>query len=191
MGAGQFAKGPRRGSRGYMRQMTQLSAPLVTPFANAQAFATSEVFRKTFAEGMAMVEETATYLDGRGRNESRALPSKAALAYAGESMRLTTRLMQIASWLLVQRAVSENEMTPEEASREKYRLGAKEICRGRRGDVSDVLPVKLVELLDRSATLYERVERLDQLLYTLEQPDAGLQTQLSRLQSAFGSLKTE
>jgi regulator of CtrA degradation len=174
-----------------MRKMTQVSAPNVTPFANAQAFAASEVFRKTFSEGMAMVEETATYLDGRGRNESRALPSKAALAYAGESMRLTTRLMQIASWLLVQRAVSEGEMTPEEASRDKYRLGAKEICRGRRTDIGDVLPPKLVELLDRSATLYERVERLDQSLYSTEQADTGLQTQLSRLQMAFGGQKAE
>jgi regulator of CtrA degradation len=106
-------------------------------------------------------------------------------------MRLTTRLMQIASWLLVQRAVSEGEMTPEEASREKYRLGAKEICRGRRAEVADVLPPKLVELLDRSATLYERVERLDQLLYAGEQVDTGLQTQMSRLQMAFGALKAE
>lgn len=174
-----------------MRKMTQVSAPVVAPFANAQAFATSEVFRKTFTEGMAMVEETATYLDGRGRQESRALPSKAALAYAGESMRLTTRLMQIASWLLVQRAVSEGEMTPDEASREKYRLGAKEICRSRRTDVGDVLPPKLVDLLDRSATLYERVERLDQLLYASEPVDTGLQTQLSRLQMAFGGSKPD
>lgn len=174
-----------------MRHMTQVLAPVVTSFANAQAFATSEVFRKTFTEGMAMVEETATYLDGRGRQESRALPSKAALAYAGESMRLTTRLMQIASWLLVQRAVSESEMTPEEASREKYRLGAKEICRGRRNDVSDVLPPKLIELLDRSANLYERVERLDQLLYTNDQADTGVQTQMSRLQMAFGGSKPD
>jgi regulator of CtrA degradation len=174
-----------------MRKMSNVSASAVTPFANAQAFAASEVFRKTFAEGMAMVEETATYLDGRGRQESRTLPSKAALAYAGESMRLTTRLMQIASWLLVQRAVSENEMTPEEASREKYRLGAKEICRGRRTEVTDVLPPKLVELLDRSATLYERVERLDQLLYAGETADAGVQTQMNRLQTAFGTWQSE
>lgn len=175
-----------------MSSMSQSVVQGVAQFANAQAFASSEVFRKTFSEGMAMVEETATYLDGRGRQESRILPSKAALAYAGESMRLTTRLMQIASWLLVQRAVSEGEMTPEEAAREKYRLGAKEICRGRRAEVADVLPGKLVDLLDRSATLYERVERLDQLLYTAEQEaDTTVQNQISRLQKAFGALKGE
>jgi hypothetical protein len=39
--------------------------------------------------------------------------------------------------------------------------------------------------------LYERVERLDQLLYAGEQVDTGLQTQMSRLQMAFGALKAE
>ena len=71
----------------------------------------SELFKRTFEEGMSMVEETATYLDGKGRAESKLLPSKAALAYAGESMRLTTRLMQLASWLLLHRAVKEGEMS--------------------------------------------------------------------------------
>ena len=46
-----------------------------------------------------------------------------ALGYAAESMRLTTRLMQVASWLLVQRAVREGEMPPEAACAEAYRLG--------------------------------------------------------------------
>jgi regulator of CtrA degradation len=166
--------------------MSQQSVIPGVPLGNARAFSSSEMFQKTFTEGMGMVEETASYLDGRGRQESRALPSKAALAYAGESMRLTTRLMQVASWLLVQRAVSEGEMSEEEAARDKYRLGAKEICRGRRLEAADVLPVKLVDLLERSAQLYERVERLDQLLYSQGKADIGLNAQISRLQSAFG-----
>ena len=45
----------------------------------------------------------------------------AALAYAAESMRLTTRLMQVASWLLVQRAVREGDMAAEAASEQGYR----------------------------------------------------------------------
>jgi regulator of CtrA degradation len=158
-----------------------------TPATNALTFSGSELFKRTFEEGMAMVEETATYLDGKGRAESKLLPSKAALAYAGESMRLTTRLMQVASWLLVQRAVAEGEMSIEEASKEKYRLGAREICRGQRNDNADLLPGKLVDLLERSMHLYERVERLDQLLYgKVQSVPAGLNAQMSRLQAAFG-----
>ena len=70
-------------------------------------FTRSELFDHTFQEGMDLVEETAGYLDGGGRQESKLLSRNAALAYAAESMRLTTRLMQVASWLLVQRAVRE------------------------------------------------------------------------------------
>ena len=78
-------------------------------------FARSELFDRTFREGMELVEETAAYLDGEGRRDSKMLSRSAALAYAAESMKLTTRLMQIASWLLVQRAVRENDMTAETA----------------------------------------------------------------------------
>jgi regulator of CtrA degradation len=155
--------------------------------ANALTFAGSELFKRTFEEGMSMVEETATYLDGKGRAESKLLPSKVALTYAGESMRLTTRLMQVASWLLVQRAVSEGEMTPDEAEKEKYRLGAREICRGSRAENMDALPARLVDLLGRSMNLYERVERLDQMLYGREEAaPVGVNAQLNRLQAAFG-----
>src|SRR3984885_15346859 len=102
-----------------------------------QKFTASALFERTFDEGMSLVEETARYLDGRGREESRDLPRKAAVLYAGESMRVTTRLMQAASWLLIQRAVHDGEMRAEDAARERYRLGSKEICLGGRQDGTD------------------------------------------------------
>ena len=88
-----------------------------------QDFARSELFERTFQEGMELVEETAAYLDGAGRQESKQLDREARRsAYAAESMRLTTRLMQVASWLLVQRAVREGEMEPALACDARYRL---------------------------------------------------------------------
>src|SRR5271167_3505000 len=108
-----------------------------------QTFTGSALFERTFNEGMALVEETARYLDGRGRNESRELPRKAALLYAGESMRVTTRLMQAASWLLIQRAVHDGEMRAEDAAGDRYRLGSKEICLGGREDRIESLPKTL------------------------------------------------
>ena len=70
-------------------------------------FVSSSLFDRVFKQGMDLVEETAAYLDGQGREDSKSLARSVALAYAGESMRLTTRLMQVASWLLVQRAIEE------------------------------------------------------------------------------------
>ena len=71
---------------------------------------------------MALVEETAAYLDGPGRQNPRSSSARAALAYATESMRLTTRLMQLASWLLLHRAVKEGEMSLAQANKEKTKV---------------------------------------------------------------------
>src|SRR6516162_1376337 len=83
-----------------------------------EKLAASETFSGFFREGMALVEETAAYLDGPGRQDAKKLERAAALSYATESMRLTTRLMQLASWLLLHRAVNEGEMSLAQASRE-------------------------------------------------------------------------
>ena len=150
-----------------------------------RSFTGSALFERTFDEGMALVEECARYLDGRGRTESRGLSRKSALVYAGESMRVTTRLMQAASWLLIQRAVQEGDMSPEDAASERYRLGAREICMGKREEGIDGLPGKLIELLERSESLYRRIARLDDELFHHADGSVGVQSQLARLSAAF------
>jgi regulator of CtrA degradation len=152
-----------------------------------QSFTGSALFERTFDEGMSLVEETAKYLDGRGRHESRELPRKAALLYAGESMRVTTRLMQAASWLLVQRAVHEGDMQAEDAQNERYRLGSKEICLGGGQEGVELLPATLRDLLSRSDQLYRRIARLDDVLFAGGvRPNTGVHAQLDRLEKAFG-----
>ena len=155
-------------------------------FHDLQTFTGSALFNRTFAEGMSLVEETARYLDGRGREESRTLPRKVAVLYAGESMRVTTRLMQAASWLLVQRAVHEGDMRAEDAARERYRLGSKEICLGGSGEGVDLLPATLQNLLVRSDTLYRRIARLDDILFGRPGQRGGVRGHLNRLEEAFG-----
>jgi regulator of CtrA degradation len=149
------------------------------------SFTASALFQRTFDEGMSLVEECARYLDGRGRDESKTLPRKAALVYAGESMRVTTRLMQAASWLLIQRAVQEGDMTAEDAASDRYRLGAKEICMGKRADGVEALPSKLIDLLDRSESLYRRIARFDDILFRNAEAAPGVQEHFAILQAAF------
>ncbi len=154
-------------------------------------FAASELFDRTFQEGMELVEETAAYLDGAGRHDSKRLPRKAALAYASESMKLTTRLMQLASWLLVQRAVREGQMPASEACQDRYRVG-EEAERPEADDGGELLPGGLLTLLERAARLYERVLHLDRRMYTETAPDAGshpVLVQMDRLQAAFGAAR--
>jgi len=150
-------------------------------------FANSELFDHTFREGMELVEETAAYLDGAGRQESKRLDRAGALEYASESMRLTTRLMQVASWLLVQRAVREGEMEPALACDARYRLSqdAVIVARGLGGD----LPIGLYDLLERSERLYERVLHLDRRMYLDADADHlphPVLAQHQKLLAAFG-----
>lgn len=152
---------------------------------NLQTFAGSQMFQHIFDEGMCLVDETASYLDGPGRAEQRQLSRKCALTYAGESMRVTTRLMQAASWLLVQRAVHDGEMAPEEAARERYRLGSRDVCNGSPREGVEDLPEKLRTLLDRSEALYCRIARLDEALFGRPGAVRGARARMAMLERAF------
>src|SRR6201993_143965 len=102
--------------------MSEKRATEASTVSFSERLANSQVFASLFRDGMALVEETATYLDGAGRQESKKLERSAALVYATESMRLTTRLMQLASWLLLHRAVKEGEITLAQAHEEKSKV---------------------------------------------------------------------
>ena len=166
-----------------------VDAPMLSPAGRSRAavvddFARSELFDRTFQEGMELVEETASYLDGDGRRESKLLSRATALAYAGESMKLTTRLMQIASWLLVQRAVREGDMTAQAACEPRSRLADRPASEPSHPE----LPIALVEYLVRTDKLYDRVLHLDRRMY-LDEPEEDavnpVQSQLDRLTAAF------
>src|SRR5437867_4348570 len=102
--------------------MSDQVVDVAVPVSFGERLAGSQAFSALFRDGMALVEETAAYLDGPGRQESKKLQRAGALTYATESMRLTTRLMQIASWLLLHRAVREGEMSLAQANKEKTKV---------------------------------------------------------------------
>jgi regulator of CtrA degradation len=148
----------------------------------------SAAFGTLFREGMDLVEETAAYLDGDGRNEAKALERSVSLTYATESMRLTTRLMQLASWLLLHRAVKEGEMTLTQANREKTKVKLSAADPGPE-DMIAKLPQQLQDLIERSMNLQSRVRRLDTSIHApvTERAPIGnpLVPQLNRLKAAF------
>jgi regulator of CtrA degradation len=148
----------------------------------------SAAFGTLFREGMDLVEETAAYLDGAGRNEAKELERSVSLTYATESMRLTTRLMQLASWLLLHRAVKEGEMSLAQANREKTKVKLTAAEPGAK-DMTEKLPATLQDLIERSMLLQSKVRRLDTSMHTpaSEQIPIGnpLVPQLNRLKAAF------
>ena len=155
-------------------------------------FATSEQFDKVFREGMGMVEETADYLDGPGRQDARLLDRHGAVAYATESMRLTTRLMQIASWLLLQRAIGAGEMSPDEMRKEKHRISLSDTGRAARLKGAEQLPQGLMDLVERSLSLHQRVHKLDAMLNLSDKAEpAGMESpvssQIDRIAAVFNA----
>jgi regulator of CtrA degradation len=148
----------------------------------------SAAFGTLFREGMDLVEETAAYLDGNGRTEAKLLDRSVSLTYATESMRLTTRLMQLASWLLLHRAVKEGEMTLSQANREKTKVKLSAADPGPL-DLLEKLPQQLQDLIARSMSLQAKVRRLDGTIHApaAERVSIGnpLVPQLNRLKAAF------
>jgi regulator of CtrA degradation len=161
------------------------------PVSFGERLANSQVFADLFRDGMALVEETATYLDGPGRQESKKLMRAAALAYATESMRLTTRLMQLASWLLLHRAVKEGEMSLAQANREKAKV---KLAAADRHDPNnmELLPETLRDLIVRSQALQSKIRRLDATIHNPPVTDYAnvvnpVERQLGLLKAAFGA----
>jgi regulator of CtrA degradation len=159
----------------------------------AQRLTTSESFKSLFKEGMALVEESAGYLDGAGREEAKLLRRALAMAYASESMRLTTRLMQLASWLLLQRAVNEGEMTPAQAASEKHRVRLTRQEVACLPELFQELPERLRALTSRSMRLQARIVHLDRSLSAAPPHELGsapspIASQVERLRTAFVAL---
>jgi len=162
------------------------SEPALVQFS--ERLTNSAAFGTLFREGMDLVEETAAYLDGDGRADAKALERSVSLTYATESMRLTTRLMQLASWLLLHRAVKEGEMTLTQANREKTKVKLSAADPGP-DDMLAKLPQQLQDLIARSMSLQSRVRRLDNTIHTpaTDRAPIGnpLVPQLNRLKAAF------
>lgn len=156
--------------------------------------ASSAQFKSLYAEGMGLVEETASYLDGVGRQASKVLPRMASVLYAAESMRLTTRLMQMASWLLLQRAVNNGEMSREQVLSEKNKVRLDSFNVDRTAPGWNDLPEAFRDLIERSLRLQNRIALLDREIYRPHevqpfQPDNqnSVQAQINLLHTAFSN----
>ncbi|MGO8954376.1 MAG: DUF1465 family protein [Rhodomicrobium sp.] len=151
-------------------------------------FTTSRQFAGFYREGMALVEETADYLDRAGRLESKQLTPPASIAYTSESIKLTTRLTQLASWLLVQRAIAIGEITPAEAHTHRHRVTlTAQSSIGAEG--FNGLPETFQRLISESHRLYGRILRLDRLLNegysAIEENASPITPHIERIRLAF------
>jgi regulator of CtrA degradation len=151
-------------------------------------FAGSKQFAQLYREGMGLVEETANYLDRAGRLESKQLTPPVSLAYTSESIKLTTRLTQLASWLLVRRAIAAGEITEAEAHLHRHKVTltpqSSALPEG-----FGALPETFRRLISESHRLYGRILRLDRLMsegYSAQGENRSpISPQIERIRHAF------
>lgn len=155
----------------------------------------SQSFKPLYNEGMGLVEQAAEYLDGKGRVEAKKLSRLGATLYAAESMRLTTRLMQVASWLLLQRAANSGEMTRDQVAAEKAKVRLDTASAHEEAAGWSELPSDFVDLVNRSLRLQALVRRMDEQIYggkriepvnSISQNGNPVYEQISLLKTAFG-----
>jgi regulator of CtrA degradation len=113
-----------------------------------------------YADAMIMADEARTYFDGGATLGDDDDPLR-RVAFACESLKVTTRLMHVIAWLLSQRAWQRGEISDQDLSDEKYRLG-----RATPGDATLAIgfPFAARALIDGSQDLYDRVVRLQERL---------------------------
>ncbi|MEX1147377.1 MAG: DUF1465 family protein [Sphingomonadales bacterium] len=136
---------------------------------------------KTYGEAMALVHRSAHYLGGEGAAFRSGLDDAMRPVFTAESLRVTTRLMQVVSWLMTQRAALEGEMTQDEANAQEHRLGAADICLAEPLEGSDELPEVFQEIADSSLNLYRRIARIEDGLIGGAAPANPVHSLISRL----------
>lgn len=131
-----------------------------------------------------MADEARAYFDLREAADPEADDPIRRVAFACESLKVTTRLMHIIAWLLSQRAWQRGEIGDADLSDEKYRLGH---AAGTDPALAVTFPFAARALIEASQDLYDRVARLqDRMGLPRNQPTPSpARALMDRLNTAF------
>lgn len=159
-----------------------MSLLLVMKGNNAESRLHRRLVDTLYVDAMVLADEARAYFDEGGRADREALDPMARVSFSCESLKVTTRLMHVIAWLLTQRAVDAGEMAPREALDPSRRLGPAPVS-----EMGAVLamPATARALIEASAELYRRVERLDHAQASEMAAPSPARTMLDRLSMAF------
>lgn len=141
----------------------------------------SRLIDSLYTEAMILADEVRAYFDDAGRKERDALSPLMRVNFSCESLKVTTRLMHVISWLLTSKAMEAGQITADQAHASARRLGS---AADTDAAVLKEMPETARNLIEASRDLYARVRRidLDPMNPNPSSPARGL---IDRLERAF------
>ena len=124
----------------------------------ARAELTARLIDSLYVEAMVLADEARAYFDSSGRDDRLSLDPLVRIGFACESLKVTTRLMQVVAWLMTQRAVAAGELSKAQAAGAERRLGE---APDSDEELLPRLPDAAVALIRATQELYERVRRIE------------------------------
>lgn len=120
-------------------------------------------FGKTYDDALTLLVEVRDYLESNESARTAHLPPATRLSLTCLTMRLTAQLTDIMAWLLVQKAVQAGEISDEESQNADMQLRRWLSVKTENSELP--IPSGLLSLIQRSQILFERVERLESMMF--------------------------
>ncbi len=122
------------------------------------------ILDKTYDETFALLMETRGYIKNILPIVREEMDLAIRIKTTYQSSRLTSRLLEMVSWLMAQKAIHNREMTRQESIAQGFIISNDSVCMIEKDEQCEELPQGLRDLLGRSAALYERLMRLDTMV---------------------------
>ncbi len=137
-----------------------MQAATQTPTTDNQLLFLPGVFNET----LSLLFDAHHYFQSRGVEDQQTIPESLQVSYSNEMTRVTMRLTSVMAWLMVRRAIHAGRIEEAKAA-DCYRLDGADICLNQHVGALAEMPYYLNYLSQRSLDLYERVHRLDRMVY--------------------------
>jgi len=111
-----------------------------------------------YVEALVLADEARAFFDQHEGVARAAVSGMGKVTFACESLKVTTRLMHVIAWLLVQRAIVNGELAASVRGDDRFRLGAATVSAV---GVAQHGNHEMMALMIASEDLYQRVARLE------------------------------
>ena len=119
---------------------------------------------RLYKETLQLLNEARSYIHFAETSNEK-LESKARLRVSYETLRITARLSQVMTWLLTEKAVANGEIPEDQARGEGFAIYGGDFCADDASEEEQaLLPAGLIDMLQRTKSLYNRALRLEEML---------------------------